>query len=125
MENSIPGYKAFIVFLILMLFHKTISLTQLLNIPIYDVRYFFNILEPICILLFLIFFKLNRTLILILLLLLVAPLRYWIFDQDLIYYFVNKNPRNDKTIHFFKNEFAYIVKIDWIFAVIGLYIVFK
>jgi hypothetical protein len=118
-------YNLLIIFLIITFVHKTVALVILLNIPLYNVRLFFNIVEPLFLLCFLLFYNLNVYIKTILLLLFIAPLRYWLLEEDKIYYFVNNNDYNNKIINSVKIYSGIPINIlDWIFIVGSLYYIF-
>lgn len=90
-------YSLFILFIIILFLHKTITVIALLNL--YDeFRFYLNIIEPLFIVYFLYKYNLNKYLKFSLFLILLVILRYWLFNQKLIYYFINKNNYNIKLV---------------------------
>jgi hypothetical protein len=88
------SYSLLIIFIIFALLHKLIALVNLLKIPVSKIRYVMNIIEPIFICYFFLFTKLNTYLKNLFYLFLLAPINYWLCDQGLIYYFIDKNKKN-------------------------------
>ena len=91
-------YFYLIIFFIFVLIHKVIALIILFNLKINKVRYYFNIFEPLFILCFYLFFKLNTQIKIILAIFLLAPINYWLCDQGFIYYFIDNTPQNNKIV---------------------------
>jgi hypothetical protein len=102
-----------IIFIIFIFIHKLVALIIELKYPTYQdinksesfyktlikIRYVFNIIEVICIFYFFIFFDLNAYLKVLLLLFLSLPIKYFLFDERLIYKFVKNNDTNKKWIN--------------------------
>jgi len=119
-------YNLLIIFLIITFLHKSISLIILFNMPLDKVRLFFNIVEPTFLTFFLLYYNLNLYLKIILVLLYLAPLRYWLLEQDIIYHFVNENEHNKKIIQAIKTSTGIPINIlDWLFMVGSLYYIFE
>jgi hypothetical protein len=94
--------------------------------PLDKVRLFFNIVEPTFLTFFLLYYNLNLYLKIILVLLYLAPLRYWLLEQDIIYHFVNENEHNKKIIQAIKTSTGIPINIlDWLFMVGSLYYIFE
>ena len=91
-------YFYLILFFIFVLIHKIIALIILFNLQIKKIRYFLNIIEPIFILCFYLFFKLKIEIQIILGIFLLAPINYWLFNQGFIYNFIDNTPQNNKIV---------------------------
>ena len=122
-QNSV--YFFLIIFSIFVLIHKIVALIILFNAPLKSIRYYLNIIEPLVTLYFLLFFKLNTYLRNILLIFLIAPLKYWIGDRGLIYYVVNNNPSNNKVIDDFNLYGDIVINIFvTIYIIYALFVLF-
>ena len=91
-------YNILIIFIIFALIHKIVALTIIFNVPIIQLRYIFNIIEPAFIIYFLTFFKLNKYITTLLFLFLLAPINYWLCDKGLIYSVIDNNQYNNKIV---------------------------
>ena len=100
-NSKFDFFTMFILFLVVELVHKTIAVLDEFGVPKEITRYHFNVFEVVAILGFLTFYKLNPFLKSLLLILLIAPVRYFLFNQNYIYYFINKNDSNNKIVNVF------------------------
>ena len=100
-NSKFDFFTMFILFLVVELVHKTIAVLDEFGVPKEITRYHFNVFEVVAILGFLTFYKLNPFLKSLLLILLIAPVRYFLFNQNFIYYFINKNDSNNKIVNVF------------------------
>jgi hypothetical protein len=91
-------YNILIIFIVFVLIHKIVALTIIFNLDIVQLRYLFNIIEPIFIIYFFSFLNTNNYIRLLLLLFLLAPINYWLFDKGLIYSIIDNNPQNNKIV---------------------------
>ena len=98
-ENKKSIYFFLIVFIIFALFHKVLAMIILFNINIDNIRFVMNILEPIFIFMFLLSGNLNKNVKIMLYIFLLAPINYWLFDEKLIYKFIDNNPNNNKIVN--------------------------
>ena len=87
-------------------------------------RFYFNIIETILIIYFLFYFYdyLNNATIFLLVSILLACFRYFFFELELIYYFVNKSERNLKRIDFIEGTFGKIQNISILLLLIYIII---
>lgn len=87
-------------------------------------RFYFNIIETILIIYFLFYFYdyLNNATIFLLVSILLACLRYFFFELELIYYFVNKSERNLKRVDFIEGTFGKIQNISILLLLIYIII---
>ena len=102
-NSKFDFFTMFILFLVVELVHKTIAVLDEFGVPKEITRYHFNVFEVVAILGFLTFYKLNPFLKSLLLILLIAPVRYFLFNQNYIYYFINKNDSNNKIVNVFSS----------------------
>ena len=98
MASNSSLYFFVILFFIFVLIHKIVALVVILNLSINKIRYYCNIFEPLFILCFYLFFKLNTQIKLILAIFLIAPINYWLCDQGFIYNFIDNTPQNNKIV---------------------------
>ena len=100
-NSKFDFFTMFILFLVVELVHKTIAVLDEFGVPKEITRYHFNVFEVVAIMGFLMYYKLNPFLKSLLLILLIAPVRYFLFNQNYIYYFINKNDSNNKIVNVF------------------------
>ena len=87
-------YFFFIIYLIVLLYVNIIALYDTFSVSISELRTFNNIVVPLLTLYFLAKFKLSKIMYIIVGLWTFGILRFWIFNKELIYYFINRTPQN-------------------------------
>jgi len=76
-----------------------------------NLRRLFNVISIVILSYFLIKYKFNRYIKIILSLLLLISIKYFIVDERLVYYFVNDNAENNKIIDLIDDKFDFYIDI--------------
>jgi hypothetical protein len=76
-----------------------------------NLRRLFNVISIVILSYFLIKYKFNRYIKIILSLLLLISIKYFIVDERLVYYFVNDNAENNKIINLIDDKFDFYIDI--------------
>jgi hypothetical protein len=139
MEDAERSYISLIVFILFLFVKKLLAVIVETKYPDYrnlknatplwkklvDLRRVFNVISIVTLSYFLINYKFNRYIKVILALLLLISIKYFIIDERLIYYFVEDNAENNKVVYLIDDKVDfYLDIICLLFAVHALNSIF-
>lgn len=124
MEDAKLSYILLIVFILFLFVKKLLAVIVETKYPDYrnlknatlwkklvDLRRVFNVISIVTLSYFLINYKFNKYIIIILSLLLLISVKYFVIDERIIFYFIEDNAENDKVVYLIHDKLDFYLDI--------------